>query len=130
MPVATIEEASNHLPGEENYSAGTVPILYFHADFCVPCRTVAEPVLEELAKQDSSLHIIGIDVEQCTGAPEFMEQYAFNGMVALPMTVVFRRDGLPFSIGNYEKPFMPFVGASTREDYSRQLEEIIAEAKK
>lgn len=66
---------------------GKVTLVYFHADWCGPCRQVT-PALEKMAAADAEIALRKIDLTNA--GPEETDEYK---VTALPHVKVYNRSG-------------------------------------
>ena len=66
----------------EAVTKGTV-IVDFYADWCGPCR-MQGPILEEIEKEDSSISVVKVNVDE---APDLADAFQVQ---SIPMMVIFK----------------------------------------
>lgn len=142
------EDLPKYLPGGSEYKEGNIPILYFWAEWCGPCRRVTGPVLDAVARENNYVLLIKVNVgrqngdageELCPGAEKVFEQYAYREqgipLSTLPTTIVFRPDGKPFPRPEWEvpvdtQPYTWVLGTDNRKHFRAELKDLIERAKK
>ncbi len=81
----------------------------FYADWCGPCRMVA-PVIDELSLEyDGKVKFVKINVDY---APDVASRY---GIMSIPTLIIFK-DG---------KPAKTLIGAASKSQYARMIEEVL-----
>ena len=65
---------------------GKVTLVYFHADWCAPCKRLT-PALEKMAAADAEIALRKIDTE---ASPQEASEYNVQG---IPHVIVFNRSG-------------------------------------
>jgi len=79
-------------------SGDQLVIIDFYATWCGPCRMIG-PKLEELAAENTTIHILKVDVDEC-------EELAMEYNISSMPTFVFIKNKnviLTFSGANYDK---------------------------
>lgn len=96
---------------EEQVLQSSLPVIVdFWAPWCAPCRVVG-PIIEELAKEYVGKVRVGkMNVDENT---DTSGQF---GIMSIP-TVLFFKNG---------KPVQSIVGAQSKENYKRAIDEILA----